>query len=63
MQLVPHWEQFYELLKGTIIKLCCQKQPQGSFIEKIVHRIQRQIYRVNAQQGTFTPTKFAKQPY
>ena len=53
----------YELLKGTIVKLQSWKQPEGSIFEKIVHRIQFQIYRENAQQGAFTPIKFAKQPY
>ena len=55
------WEQLYELLKETIVKLHCQKQAQGLFFEKIVLRIQLQVYRGNAQQVAFTPTKFAKQ--
>ena len=30
-------EKLHQLLKGTIVKLHYQKQPQESFFEKIVH--------------------------
>ena len=52
----------YSLLKGTIVKLYCQKQPQGPFFEKVIQRIQLKIYRENVQQGAFTPIKFNTQP-
>ena len=51
MQIKCNWYRM-----GTIVltvkrnnykKLLCQKQPQGLFFEKIVHRIQLQIHRGN----------------
>ena len=51
------------LKRNNCKKLHCQKQPQGLLKKKIVHSIQLQVYRGNAQQVAFTPIKFAKQSY
>lgn len=59
----PNYKNFLEFelkkfAKEFHIILQNQKQDQGLLFEKIVYRMQLQIYKGNRQQGRFTAVKF-----
>ena len=67
MQVKSNWYRMGAIVltvkRNNCKKIHCQKQPQGLFFEKIVHRFQLQIHRGNTQQVAFAPIIFTKQSY